>query len=57
MLLVALSIIPNGCREQPKNRFSFPENPTPLPNPSDQIDMGGVYRESGQLFERSDESE
>jgi hypothetical protein len=57
MLLVALSIIQIGCREQSKNRFSFSENPTPLPDPSDQIDMGGVHRESGQLLERSDESQ
>lgn len=54
MLLVALSIIQIGCSEQSNNRFSFPENPTPLPDPSDQIDMGAVRGESGQSLERSD---
>ena len=54
ILLVALSIFQIGCREQSKNRFSFPENPTPLPKPSDQIDIGAVHREPGQLLERSE---
>jgi hypothetical protein len=57
ILLVGLSIFQIGCREQSTNGFSFPENPTPLPDPSDQIDMSSVHRESGQLLERSDESE
>jgi hypothetical protein len=54
MLLVGLSLIQVGCKEQSRNRFSFPENPTPLPDPSDQIEMGAVHRESGQLLDRSD---
>jgi hypothetical protein len=53
ILLVALSIFQIGCREQSKNKFSFPEKPTPLPAPNDQIDMGAVQGESGQLLERS----
>ena len=57
MLLVGLSIFQIGCREQSKNRFSFPEHPTPLPAPSDQIDIGAAHPESGQLLKRSDKRE
>src|SRR5262249_337625 len=53
MLLGGLSIFQIGCREQSKNRFSFPEHPTRLPAPSDQIDMNAVHRESGHMLEKS----
>src|SRR5262249_11170198 len=53
LLLVALSIFQIGCREQSKSRFSFPEHPTPLPAPSDQIEMGAVHRESSDMLKKS----
>jgi hypothetical protein len=52
VLLAALGVAPIGCKEQPQSRFSFPKNPTPLPDPSIQIDIGPVHSEPGQSLER-----
>src|SRR5262245_20308594 len=54
MLLVALSIMQIGCGEESKHRFSLPQHPAPLPDPSDHIDMGADHREASKLLQQSD---
>lgn len=38
VLLIGMTLCQIGCSEKADDRFTFPENPTPLPDPSSRMD-------------------